>query len=267
MKYLLAIYALLALTIFPGIRGAQASFISMESTFTVTDNGKTILVEASSTNRGDEPARNVLISIELQESLQKGTIRSQLPVGGQLQEKLSFQDILPMPGRYPVSMTTTYEDSNGHQFSALLLGLHDHIEKLSSEVEVIASSQNGQLTPKGRISFDLYNRGSTKKTVRCTLYTAKEIVTQTRSKDITLNGNGKERVYFDLHNQNALNGSQYAIFLAFSYIEGQHYFSNMASQTVKIIAPTETGSESTIYQITALLLAAIFIFLQLKRRR
>ena len=117
MKRLLSLWIIIALTI-PLV---SASYISIQSSITVTENETIISV----TNFGDEAAYNIQLSLDVNNKRMISNIKEQLNIQKSFEWNAPLSVKPKNPGKYPLILTTNYQDANSYPFSAISVSTFD----------------------------------------------------------------------------------------------------------------------------------------------
>jgi hypothetical protein len=81
---------------------AHASYISMDTQFSMKTTDGTVFVEVATRNKGDEPAYQVHFEILAHDHILTGARAVQLNMGDLYSDTFPLEEIFPLPGRYPL---------------------------------------------------------------------------------------------------------------------------------------------------------------------
>src|SRR3989344_3979868 len=130
---------------------AAASYISIQSSITTTENETTITV----TNFGDEPAYDVQLSLDINNQKAISNIKKQLNIKETFKWEEPLTTTLKNPGKYPSILTTNYQDANAYPFSAISVSTLDHKQATISDIS--ANMDNIELSEKGKLVLTIKN--------------------------------------------------------------------------------------------------------------
>ena len=214
---------------------AQASYITMETSFSIgTADGK-VQANVTTRNKGDEPAYQVHLELLTMDQTFAGAAPVRLAVNQTHSDIFSLENIFSLKGRYPVFVKTRYQDANGYQFSALLGALYDHgQEGLPSDLKIKGHEADIPVDGKTRIRFTLFNNGTSPHEIDVALHVPGEIVVTDEPLPLTLGVKEEKDVTFTLKNFSALENSSYAVFLAAGYSDSDKYHGAIGSTIVHI---------------------------------
>ncbi|MEE4144750.1 MAG: hypothetical protein V2I26_08125 [Halieaceae bacterium] len=249
---------------------AQASFITIETEFTVTDMGDGPVISIGTRNRGDESAFHAQIEMIALGHQFTGSRTEKLDIDRKMDTDFRVGGIFDLPGRYPIIIKTHYQDANGYPFSALTSGFYDAGAPALSRVLVAAEPIEFPSNGKGRLEFILRNNGSTPHDVSLKLFLPDELVTIEDGATLTMAPNSSVTVPFALENFSALANSRYSVVMLANYEADGKYFGSVGSTVVHITDPTLLAEYGwSIPWVVALvaLLAVILVLLHRRRRR
>jgi hypothetical protein len=247
---------------------AHGSYISMETSLSMTASLGKVEAEVTTRNKGDEPAHQVRLEIQAmgQTFASNSTVR--LGVGQAHVDTFSLGNLFPLEGRYPVFVKTHYQDANSYQFSALHGGLHDYGQGVPTDIKIKGQEADMRVDGETRVQFTLFNNGMSPHDIELSLHVPDEVLVTVETNTLTLQANEEKEVAFGLKNFSALENSNYAVFLAVGYSDDGKYYGGLNSTIVHIKEVQSVFSAFSpkwvIVAMTALFL--VFLALQFKTR-
>src|SRR3989338_8025181 len=209
MKKLL-LFLLIILLVIPIV---AASFISIRSSITATKNETIISV----TNLGDEAAYNVQLCLDLNNKKTISDLKNQLGVQEKFEWKVPLATNLENPGKYPLVLTTNYQDANSYPFSAISVSTFDHKQSTISD---IAAKINGiGLSDRETLELTIKNLAETTKGLNIRLVVPKELTADKDRLRAKLPAKTQSTINFEIKKFSALTGSSYAVFAIVEYDE------------------------------------------------
>ena len=257
IKVILLLF-IIAIAVIPSV---AASYISIQSAITSTDNKTIIKV----TNLGDEAAYNVQLSLDANGKKTASNAKRQLSV------RESFEWAVPLsfksknPGKYPIVLTTSYEDANSYPFSAISVSTFDYKEAAVSDIA--AAMGNIQLSDKGVLELKIKNTGETAKDVNVMLAVPKELTVDKDKLSVKMPAKEQKIVNFEIEKFSALAGSSYAVFAVVEYEEGGRHYTSMANGAVKVVEKKNIFTNQSILISLLVILIVIFIYFQFKKQK
>ena len=239
---------------------AAASYISIQSAVTATDNKTTIKV----TNLGDEAAYNVQLSLDINNKKITSNAKRQLGVGE------SFEWTAPLgfksknPGKYPIILTTNYEDANSYPFSAISVSTFDYKEAAVSDIA--AAMSNTQLSDKGVLGLKIKNTGESAKDATIRLIIPKELTADKDKVSIKIPPKSEMAIEFEIEKFSALAGSSYAVFAVIEYDEDGRHYTSMANGIVKVFEKKNIFTNQNLLITLLTILTIVFIYFQFKKK-
>ena len=237
-----------------------ASYISIQSYIATTENETTVKV----TNFGDEAAYNVQLSLDINNKKTASNVQRQLGV------RESFEWAVPLnfesknPGKYPIILTTNYQDANSYPFSAISVSTADY--KQATISDIAAKINNLELSDKGLLELKIKNTAETAKEIGIRLIVPKELTADNDRLSLNLPPKTEKTVRFDLGKFSALAKSSYAVFAVIEYDEGSRHYTSMANGVVKITEKKNIFTNQSLLIGFLVILLIIFIYFQLKKK-
>jgi hypothetical protein len=266
MKKLFCVCFLIAMLAFC----ASATYISLSSTVDLERVVNTTTAEAniSITNRGDEPAYDVIVEPMsymgfTAEQVTLGNINPNETVSGTIALTIP-EDALP--GRYSMGLMIRYNDLNNYPFTFVTpirlfykVAIQSNVVGLLSEVE-IAGDREEVMTLK------IQNRDDKPHDVTVKLYTPNQISVDEKEKTVTLRQSSETVVDFNLSSLGALPGGNFFVFATIDYDDnGKHY--SVISSNGRIITSKERyimGMLLPLIVCVIVVLLVLIVYLQLK---
>lgn len=211
---------------------AEAKFISIETTTTVTMKNNEVGMRVSLANKGDEPAHNVTVNVEIMGKQLKGPLKDKLGVNEKYNEEFTTKVDFQKPGRYPVVVNVGYTDANLYPFTALSVALLNFKE--SANARVVGIIPQTKLAKNGKIPLTVNNIDVAERKFHFRLVSPKEIFIANPEGDISVDSGADKTVSFDARNISALPGSSYPLFVLLEYEDGGYHYSAVNSGNIII---------------------------------
>lgn len=240
---------------------AAASYISIQSSITATGNETLIKV----TNFGDEAAYNVQLSLDINNKKTASDVKRQLGV------RESFEWAVPLnfesknPGKYPLILTTNYEDANSYPFSAISVSALDYKQATISDIATAMS--NIKLSDKGIFELKIKNIGETAKDASIRLIAPKELTVDKDRLSMNLLPQTEKTISFGIEKFSALAGSSYVVFAVIEYEENNKHYTSMTSGLINVVESKSIFTNEILLVAVLIVLAAAFIYFQFKKRK
>lgn len=257
IKIILLLF-IIAIAIMPH---AAASYISIQSAITAAGNKTTIKV----TNFGDESAYNIQLSLDANDKKTVSNVKKQLGV------RESFEWAVPLnfesknPGKYPLILTTNYEDANSYPFSAISVSTFDY--KQATISDIAAKMSNLELSDKGMLELKIKNTAETAKDVNIKLIVPKELTANKDKLNAKLPAKSEISAEFEIEKFSALTGSSYAVFAVVEHDEDNKHYTSIANGAVKITAKKNIFTNQNLLIGFLVILLIIFIYFQFKKKK
>ncbi len=252
---------LLLLIMLIAAQAADASYISIHSTISATDNETAIKV----TNLGDEAAHNVQLSLDINGQQDISPIKKQLGVKESFEWSAPLAFKLKNPGKYPIILTTSYQDANSYPFSAISVSMLDYGQ--SSISGIAANAGNIGLSEKGTLELGIKNLGETAKDASIRWIIPQELTINNNMLSLKLLPKEQKKVKFDIEKFSALSGSSYAVFAIIEYDEGGRHYTTTANGIVKVIERKNIFNNQNLLIGSLAVLAAVFVYFQFKKKK
>jgi len=216
----------------------QASFITIETAFTVSDTGDGPVISIGTRNRGDEPAFHVQVEITALGHQFIGPRTEKLDIDQTTDTVFRVGQLFDKPGHYPIIVRTHYQDANRYPFSALTAGFYDAGGPARSRVLVAADPIEIPANGKGRLDVVVRNSDTSAHDVSLMLFLPDELVTIDDGSTLRMAPNSSLTVPFVLENFSALANSGYSVVMLASYEADGKYLGSLGSTVVRITDPT-----------------------------
>ncbi len=238
---------------------ADASYISIQSAITTTENE--IIVKI--TNFGDEPAHNVQLSLEINNKKFVSDIKDRLNVQNSFEWKVPLTEKPKNPGKYPLILTTNYQDANAYPFSAISVSTFDNMQATISET--IAKIDNIELSEKGTLKLIIKNLAETEKNLNIRLIAPKELTAEKNKLSLKLPARTEETIDFEIEKFSALTGSSYAVYAVIEYDENNMHYTTTTSGIVKVIEKKNIFTNQNLLIGLLVILIIVFIYFQFRK--
>jgi hypothetical protein len=242
---------------------AKGSYLTLLTDIRTSYDGKQLLLSVTVTNRGDEPALQVMVSADLNGKTVTGPLQERLGVGETYSATLKLDVALAREGEYAAVVKVNYADANRYPFSAISLAHFVH--GTPRPAQIFGSLQTIDLSDAGRLVLTMKNLDEKERNASIRLILPKEISARSLSAAAPLREGSVEEVRFDLKNLAALPGSSYPVYALIEYDEGAAHYTTSAKGVVRIINdPGFAKSNRTFLIGLAVLLGAGFVYLNVR---
>jgi hypothetical protein len=238
-----------------------ASFLSMQSTITATEDETIIKV----TNLGDENAYNVQLSLDINEQKKISSVKNQLGMQESFEWKVPLDAKLENPGKYPLILVTNYQDANFYPFSAISVSTFDY--KKGTLSDIIAKINNIELSDEGNLQLTIKNTAETAKDLNIRLIVPKELTVDRDKLRAKLPGKTQSTINFEIEKFSALAGSSYVVFAVIEYDENGRHYTTMASGVVNVIEKKNIFNNQILLISLLVILVVIFVYFQFKKKK
>ena len=238
-----------------------ASYISIQSSITTTEDGTMIKV----TNLGDEAAYNVQLSLDINNKKTISSVKERLDIQKSFEWKVPLAAKLKNPGKYPLILTTNYQDVNSYPFSAISVSAFDY--KQGTISDIASKINNIELSDEGTLELTIKNLAETAKNIDIRLIVPKELTADKDKLRVKLPAKRQTTINFEIEKFSALTGSSYVVFAVIEYNEDNMHYTAMSSGVVKIIEKVGINIKNNFLFITLAILIIIFVFLRIKNSK
>lgn len=244
------------ITIIPVV---TASYLSMQSSITTTENGTIITV----TNLGDESAYNVQLSMDINGQKKISDLKSQLGMRETFEWEMPLDAELKNSGKYPLILTTNYQDANSYPFSAISVSTFDH--KQSTISDIAAKINNIELSDEETLELTIKNTAETTKNLNIRMIAPKELTAEKDKLSIKLPANTQTTINFEIKKFSALAGSSYVVFAVIEHDEDGRHYTIVTNGIVNVVEKQNIFTNQTLLTVLLVILAVIFIYAQKKK--
>ena len=239
----------------------SASYISIQSSITTAEN-ETIIAIA---NLGDEPAYNVQLSLDINNQKSISDIKKQLNLKETFEWKTPLAVKPQNPGKYPLILTTNYQDANSYPFSAISVSTFDY--KKATISDIAAKMDNIELSDKETLGLSIKNLAETEKELSIKLVVPKELTADKDKLTLGLPAKTEKTINFEIKKFSALAGSSYVVFAVIEYDENNEHYTAVASGVVKIIEKKNIFNNQNLLITSLIILIIIFVYFQFKKKK
>lgn len=239
---------------------SDAKFISIETSTSLNISGEKAQVVVLTKNKGDEPAYNLKVSVEIGGRQFEGLQKEALSLNEQYRAEFNVAPDFKKPGRYPVVVNVDYTDANLYPFSALSAVYINYKDALNARAAGVIAPVT--LSKKGRISLEVNNMDSMERTFRFRLIAPKEMLIANPEGDVTVGPGMGKTVSFDVKNISALPGSVYPVFALLGYEDDKHYYSTVSAGNITIVKEKSflDAYKWLLFGILAVLIAVVVFY-------
>lgn len=236
-----------------------ASYLSMQSSITVTDKETIITV----TNLGDESAYNVQLSLDINGQKKISDLKNQLGMQEKFEWKTPLDAKLKNPGKYPLILTTNYQDANSYPFSAISVSTFDY--KQGTISEIIAKINSIELSDKETLELTIKNMADTTKDLSIRLIVPKELTADKGKLRAKLPAKTQTTIHFEMEKFSALLGSSYAVFTVIEYDEDGMHYTAVSNGVVNVVEKKNVFDNQSLLIGLLVVLVVIFVYFQFKK--
>jgi hypothetical protein len=242
---------------------AKGSYLTLLTDIRTSYDGKELLLSVTVTNRGDEPAFQVMMSGDLNGKIVTGPLQESLGVGETYSATLGLDIALEREGQYAAVVKVDYADANRYPFSAISLAHFVHGAAHPSQI--FGSLENIDLSRAGKLPLTVKNLDEKGRKVSIRLILPREISARSLVAEAPLKEGSVEEIRFGLKNLAALPGSSYPVYALIEYDEGAAHYTTSAKGVVRIIDdPGFSKSNRTFLIGLAVLFGAGFVYLNVR---
>ena len=238
-----------------------ASYISIQSSITIGKNETRI----SLTNYGDESAYNVQLILEVNNKKTVSDIKSQLGI----QESFEWNAPLTLkpenPGKYPLILTTSYQDANSYPFSAISVSAFDYEQSTISDIA--AKMDSIELSNKKTLKLTIKNLAETAKDVNIKLVVPKELSADKDKLSLSLPAKTEKAVNFEIKKFSALTGSSYNVFAIIEYDENNEHYTTITNALITVVEKKNIFTNQNLLIALLVILVIIFIYFQFRKKK
>lgn len=255
------LFALILLPIAPAIAGT----IQIETQTSVTVADSELEVEVKTSNKGDEPARNVNIQLMFSG---KSCNRAGKDLLGEGESAMVFFRNIPSPakpGTYPLIVRIAFQDIKGHPFSAVSCSPVSIGQSSASALECLGKAAS--ISRQGLLQFTVKNSGSVSGRASATLVLPEELSTSIPRRDLVIEPGQEEVLLFEISNFSALVGAVYPVFCFLEYDSGDAHYTEVGNGSVRIVkAGNWFRRTRPVWLGLAIVMGAILAACQFKRK-
>lgn len=236
---------------------SYAAFITIDSKVDTHFENDQLTIRVELTNRGDEPAHNLVVNTEVGNYSKTSKPSDILEVNKVFQTEFDFHISFDKPGNYPVVVRMDFADVKGYPFSFLSLTHFSYKEEVLPNV--FAVMEPLQIAKKGKLHLRMKNLDAEEREVRVRLIVPREISAASPIKVIKLEPMDEQEISFPVSNFSALVGADYAIYTLMEYEDKERHYSSSATSSIKIIEKHKLTRKQT-YLLLGLPLGLLILF-------
>jgi len=263
----------IGLLVFMLTLSASAEFISLSTNVDVDRlvNTTSTWVNITITNRGDEPAYDVIVEPAFDsgfsaEQIVLGNINPNQTVSGATQLSIASG---AAPGRYSMAFLIRYADVNNYPFTFVSPLHFFYMTTVQSNVVGLLNVDSVELAgeKKAVMTLKIQNRDDKQHDVTIKLYTPNQIAVEGGEKTVTLAPKSESQVDFTVSSLGALPGGDFFVFAVLNYDEdGRHYA--VTSSNGRIVTSKERstmGILAPVILVIVVVLVIALVYLQLRK--
>ncbi len=200
---------------------SHAGFIRISADVRTSVSNKTVMIEISMENQGDEAAHNVQADALFMSEPVSTPATASIPPGSKISHSVELETDEKF-ARIIIPILMHYEDANAHPFSAITYA-DASTEKAVSRPFLIKCDKTS-LEVKAHIPVTVKNLTGQSRELILKTALPKEISADSNNEKLRLGPNEEARLELDIRNFSALPGSSYnALVLGTTNIEGYRY--------------------------------------------
>lgn len=212
---------------------SHARYIMMDMIVETKLHGDMLTVSVETTNKGDEPAYDIVVEAEVGHYSKVRDAKKTLQVKETLKAEFDFQLSFDKPGNYPVLVRVHYDDVNHYSFSTLGL-VHINFKEAVS-AKVFGKMNPVQIVKEGKVCVKLKSLDDKEKDLTIRLFIPKDISVSEPVKKIQLGPAVEKNVCFPVSNFSAFPGSKCAIYALMEYEHNEKHYSAAVASTVEVL--------------------------------
>ncbi len=212
---------------------SDAKYITIETRVHTRLQRDRLAIGVELTNRGDEPAYNLLVKTEIGRDFQVGRAVKILKVDETVRKDLEFTVAFDKPGTYPVLVWIDFTDEKHYPFS--FLSLTDFTYGKGGPPKIFARMEPLDIAKEGNLRLTVKNLDAKEKEVRVRLIVPKEISASDSLRDLRLMPLVEQDLSFAVSNISALVGADYTIYALAEYEDKERHYLASAAGSIKII--------------------------------
>lgn len=245
----------------------MASYITIVTEFSVTEESDSLTLKIKTKNQGDEPAYGIQLEVQIGEQTFTSTSVPQLGVDKTTSSDFSIQDAFHLPGHYPLLIKTHYQDANKYPFTSLAVGFYDFQYPVVSKVLIRGEESRIPSDGKGTMKYTVRNNDSVERDLVLTLHLPDELAALKDSGSLTIGPKQSKLLQYTIENFSALDNSEYAIALVAEYEDGKSHYSTAGSGFARITEPNAMdGYLPWIVAVASVVILVFLVIIRLRRK-
>jgi hypothetical protein len=255
---------MLAICIVLSAHSVFAGYIRLDTEVTSVVEKEGLKVSITLTNRGDEPAYDLQGETETGDKHMPIRDKEELAVN----ETYSVESLLDLdpgkPGSYPLIVTVSYRDGNGHPFSSVTCTTFAYekepLPRIFGQIKPATFSRKAELT------LTLKNLDKNELRTSTRLIVPREVTAEGEAKECLVPPRSEESLHFHVKNFSALPGSRYPIFSVTEFDKGEMHHTEISQGSI-FITEWDFFEEYRNYLVALItVLLIFFILLQFVKR-
>jgi hypothetical protein len=253
----------LVLFIWLAVSSAQASYISLKTSFNARLDKDVLKVLVRVINKGDESAYNVQAEITAAGKRFLAEKKLEVGVDQGYDAMAEFPLAKGKPGIYPLLLTMHYTDANQYPFSALT-GQTFAYRAEDTPGDVFGRLQTATFWQSGQTKLTIKNLSDQAVNAAVDLITPRELRAVGSRQTTLVPARGAVTVDFTVENLSALNGSNYQVFAVIEYDKAGLHQTSIAPGSLKITESKNLLGLDYLFWFAALIiLLLVFLAIQL----
>lgn len=235
----------------------DASYITLQTTISSSNN----LVSISTTNKGDEPAYNIQLTLISPALEQSSGLKQSLGINEELKEEFDIDSSALLPGSYPLILITGYTDANNYPFSAISVA--SLVNKQATNAGLVLAMQPIKLSSSSKLKLEIKNLDNLDKQITARIIVPKELTIE-EPKTMLLKARDSSKLSFSIKDFSARPDSSYAVFAIIEYESNNKHYSSISPSTVAIAK--SIGIPTSLLTSSLAILLAIFIAYKIRKK-
>lgn len=236
---------------------ADATYITLQTSLQSSQGESSITI----TNKGDEPAYNLQLTLTSPSSIEKSEPKPSLDVNEEFSTIIRTGSSGLLPGTYPLILNIDYTDGNSYPFSAISVSLFNNKE--ATNPGLVTAIEPVTLSGSDKIKLKIKNLDETDKKLKIRIIVPKEITAEDE-KLLPLAARDEASASFRIKDFSARPNSVYAVFAIIEYEQDGRHYTSISPTSVSIVKSLNVPANILITSLAVLL--AIYIIYRVRRK-
>jgi hypothetical protein len=210
-----------------------ASFISIDTSISVTVKDNVITLDCRITNSGDEPAHKVEVEADFTEKKSVSHPVDILPQGNSIREKFQFFPKTRF-SRMVIPLTIRYKDANQYAFSAISFA--DAKSATDAGPAIFFKIEDASISTKGNLVLKIKSLDQNSHNASIRIFAPQELTVTPAQKAVLVSGRSPVEEIFEIENFSAIAPSTYTILAIISEKRNSGQYDDVSIGKVHVIA-------------------------------